>query len=117
MTWNTQTYLQQKEWRMFEVAYEPSVPGVESCVPYKIYAAVREGFLARVAPVRWAWMELKRRSSSGLTDTFWLNPMVRAARRMKETRLEYIDSWMEAARDWVRVIGTPSAVSCMTNLV
>jgi hypothetical protein len=71
------------------------------------YAVGRDGWRASVWPVWRAWILLNRCNSSGFTRTFWPKPTLRTARRMKDVRFEYNDSWMDAARDCVRVIGIP----------
>ena len=66
--------------------------------PVSVYEG-RDGLRARTLPVRAAWIELKRCSSSGFIEIFWPKPTLRAARRMNDTRFEYRLSWIDAARD------------------
>lgn len=69
------------------------------------------GFLARVCPTCCAWILPNLYISSGFIEILAPIPTLRAALLMNETRFEYKDSWMEAARDRVRVRGTPVAAS------
>ena len=59
-------------------------------------------------------MLLNRRNSSSFTRTFCPRPTLHTARRMNDVRFEYSDSWMDATRDLVRVIGTPASTEART---
>jgi len=73
------------------------------------------GCLDKVCPVCFACILLKRFISSGFICTLPLNPTFRAALRMKDVRFEYRDSWIDAARDGIRVTGTPEIIACCAN--
>ena len=57
-------------------------------------------------------MLLNRSSSLGFIETFLPNPTLCAARLMNETRLEYMDSWI----DWVRVMEKASFARALARM-